>query len=265
MLKKAYLLIKSLTYIEIFLSPVAILSAQNLALNKSTASSSVYKKVPGLVPGPNLLVDGNANPTLSMGHCYHGGDPGGGPNWVVVDLQGSFYVDYVYVFARNGNADRLDYFIVGLTSINYLAPASNILRGSYAMCGQYKYKTVVSARHTLKCNANLVPAYRYVIFQQPATGPGLFTICELEVYAVTNLNAKIWKRYYNNRLIGNSFKVITVNDRMRCMIKCLPGECYSVNFRQNKSTCELNKHVNGYALSSLNISLEWDFYEVQYA
>ena len=78
------------------------------------------------------------------------------------------------------SANRLDYFIVGVTDVSpqLVAP----VRGAYPLCGQYPYTAPASANLTLFCNVSTPPG-RYVIVQQPATGPGYLTICEMEIYA----------------------------------------------------------------------------------
>ncbi|ESN95728.1 hypothetical protein HELRODRAFT_179201 [Helobdella robusta] len=233
--------------------------AQNLAFNKTATCSSFFRHP--INPVVKLLVDGNRNPDFWAGHCFHGGDPAGGPNWAVVDLAGLYYVDVVYMFTRNMFTPPLDYFLIGLTSSS---PGSNIIRGTYPLCGQYKYKAVASARLTLKCNAKLAP-YRYVIAQQPADGYGWFSSCEMEVYAAKNLNSKIWKGYTNMRLTGNNSLVMTAKYEMICLLKCIPDKCDSFNFHSTDATCELNKHINGYNLSYLSSSPNWSFFEIQYA
>ncbi|ESO01510.1 hypothetical protein HELRODRAFT_174466 [Helobdella robusta] len=210
------------------------------------------------------MVDGDSNPNFLMGHCFHGIDDLGGPNWAVVDLAENYYVDYVNLYSRNEESARLNYFLIGLTSVNYFPAGSNITRGTYPLCGQYKYKAVLSAKHTLKCNANLA-SYRYVIAQQPASGPGSLTICEMEVFDADKPNSKIWKRYQNTRLNGYVSNVETVSNMLKCLMRCVPGKCDSFNFKPAGSVCELNSHLNGYMQTNLNISLGWSFLEVCYA
>ncbi|ESN96499.1 hypothetical protein HELRODRAFT_163568 [Helobdella robusta] len=227
-----------ITVTAIFSTLPGVTCLGNLALGRpATSSSTLGSNVPC---DPDKLVDGDANPTLTAGHCFHSNDPAGGPNWAVVDLVSDYYVDVVNLFSRDCNVARLDNFIIGLTSVNYFPNGSEVVRGSYPLCGQYKYKAVVSSKLTLKCYANL-PSYRYVIAQQPISGTGWFTICELEVYAAKNPNGK-----------------------MRCLIGCLPGQCDSINF--SGTVCELNTHLRGYNRSYLkvNTSPGWSFYEVQY-
>ncbi|ESO07863.1 hypothetical protein HELRODRAFT_184100 [Helobdella robusta] len=233
--------------------------AQNLALNKPATNSSLY--IHYVRPVVGLMVDGDTNPDFFAGHCYNGADPPGGPNWAVVDLAADYYVDVVYMFTRDSFTPPLDYFLIGLT---FSSPGSNIIRGTYPLCGQYKYKAAASARLTLKCNANLAP-YRYVIAQQPADGYGWFSSCEMEVYAAKDHKSKIWKRKSNTRLTGNYSLAVTAEYEMMCLLKCLPGKCDSFNFHSTDATCELNKHVNGYNQSYLTASTNWSFYEVQYA
>ncbi|ESO05529.1 hypothetical protein HELRODRAFT_191323 [Helobdella robusta] len=235
-------------------------NAQNLALRKETICSSVFDNL----SLPSNLVDGDSNPNYSSGHCYHGSDGPGGPNWAVVDLVDSYYVDYVNLFSRDYCCpERMDYFVIGLDSKNY--NGLDVVRGTYPLCGQYKYKAVGGGKHTLKCNAHLTSAHRYVIAQQPVYGPGAFSICELEVFAANYLNSKIWKRFFNRRLSGYVSGRLVVNGRIKCLLTCIPGSCDSVNFQVDGSVCELNRHLNGYLLSSLNLSSGWSFYEVQYA
>ncbi|ESO03134.1 hypothetical protein HELRODRAFT_174026 [Helobdella robusta] len=168
-----------------------VLLAQNLALNKPTINSSVYPYY--FSPSSNLLVDGDSNPEFENRHCFSTGDGPGGPNWAVIDLFNQYHADYANLFSRGYCCtDRMDYFLIGLTSVDYFpfGSASNIVRGDYPLCGQYEYKSVTAAWHKLKCNANLISAYRYVILQQPSTGPGLLTVCEMEIYAALNINCK---------------------------------------------------------------------------
>ncbi|ESN98445.1 hypothetical protein HELRODRAFT_176919 [Helobdella robusta] len=233
--------------------------SKNVAVNKPTTCSSIYYG-----SGPNRMVDGDVNPNFFAGHCFHGYDDSGGPNWAVVDLTDVYFVDYVDLYSRECCPERLDYFIIGLTSVNYFGPGSNVIRGDYPLCGQYKYKGAVNAKLTLKCNANLLSPYRYVIAQQPTSGPGSLTICELEVYPAINFNFKIWRRYANLRLAGYTFLVTHASHVAECFFNCAPGLCDSVNFKPDGSLCELNSHLKGYDQTSLNVSPDWSFLEVQY-
>ena len=79
------------------------------------------------------------------------------------------------------SANRLDYFIVGVT--NSFNPTTNPpIRGNYSLCGQYPTTAALGAKLTQTCNPNTPPG-QFVIIQQPSDGPGLLTVCELEVYA----------------------------------------------------------------------------------
>ncbi|ESO04193.1 hypothetical protein HELRODRAFT_191744 [Helobdella robusta] len=244
--------------------PINFLNAfsKNLALNQPAASSSLHGAFQSL--GAKLLVDGDANPDYLQGHCMHGVDGSGGPNWAVVDLADKYGVDFVVLYSRDCIPDRLDYFMIGLTSVDYFAPGSNVVRGTYPLCGQYKYQAVVSSKHTLKCNANLLP-YRFVIVQQPITGPGSLTVCELEVYKADNSNSKKWNRYVNYKLTGYTSHVMVVSHKLKCFFNCMPGLCNSVNFKEDGSVCELNQHLFGYNQNNLMVSADWSFYEVHYA
>ncbi|ESN92100.1 hypothetical protein HELRODRAFT_181717 [Helobdella robusta] len=151
----------------------------------------------------DFMVDRDANPDAFLGHCYHGNDSPG--------------------------AERLDHFIIGLTSADHFQLGSPITRVAYPLCGQYRKQISLKSKHTVRCTANLL-FYRFVIIQQPADGVGALNVCELEVYEA--------------------------NDS-----KCL---CQSVNFNQDESFCQLNQHVFGYNQTHLNFNLSWSFYEVHY-
>ncbi|ESO00629.1 hypothetical protein HELRODRAFT_175606 [Helobdella robusta] len=241
--------------------PLHVAATKNVALNKPAVSSSFLDNY--LHPIAALMVDGDPNPNYMLGHCFHSSDGPGGPNWAVVDLINNYNVEYVNLYSRNMLPERLDYFIVGLTSVNYSGPGLDIIRGTYPLCGQYGYKAVISSKHTLKCYANLV-SYRYVIVQQPANGAGSLTICELEVYPPANPYSKFWNPSLNCRLTGHVSCVIAAS-RLECLIKCLPGECGSFNFKADESICELNQHLQGYSQTDLIVSSGWSFYQAQYA
>ena len=87
-----------------------------------------------------------------------------------------------YLIGSDGvfiTADRLDYFIVGVT--NTSSAVSAPVRGSYPLCGQYPSTASTGERMIQYCSAATPPG-EYVIIQQPVTGVGSMTICELEVY-----------------------------------------------------------------------------------
>ncbi|ESO09032.1 hypothetical protein HELRODRAFT_168967 [Helobdella robusta] len=224
---------------EIFLISFKYACAQNLALNKPTASSSVYASE-GIYSGPNLMVDGDRDPEYFAGHCFMSSDGPAGPNWALLDLADYYFVDSAILFARND-------------------------KGTYPLCGQYRYPIVASAKHTLKCNANIKLSYRYVIVQQPTNGDGYLTVCEMEVYSAKNLNSKIWKRHSNYQLVGYNFGEIKPSNKLECLLKCLPGECDSFNFQVVEEICQLNNHLNGYEQSDLRNTSGWSFYEVHFA
>ena len=77
------------------------------------------------------------------------------------------------------SASRLDNFIVGVTntSSNVTAPVRNM----YPLCGQYPTAASQYAKMTQFCLTSTPPG-RYVIIQQPVSGVGYMTICELEVF-----------------------------------------------------------------------------------
>ncbi|ESN94786.1 hypothetical protein HELRODRAFT_180128 [Helobdella robusta] len=252
-------LIYNSTFTVKVLASISSVISENLALKKLTKSSSVFHN--NNTWHSSLMVDGDANPFADLGHCFHSDDWPGGPNWVVVDLADDYYVDRVNLYSRDRCPERLDYFIIGLTSVNYSA----IPRGIYPLCGQYKYKAVVRSKLKLKCNANL-PSYRYVISQQPADGVGWLTICELEVYEARNLNSKVWSRKMNHKLIGYTSHEMVTNRLLKCLSSCVPGLCHSVNFKHEESICQLNQHLFGYPQTALNNNTGgWSFYEVYYA
>ena len=76
-------------------------------------------------------------------------------------------------------ADRADYFIAGVT--NTSSEVIRPVRGAYPLCGQYPGQVGDGATVTLHCSVDAPPG-QYVIIQQPESGPGGLTICELEVY-----------------------------------------------------------------------------------
>lgn len=80
-------------------------------------------------------------------------------------------------------AARLDYFIVGVWNSTV-----DPVRGQYPLCNQYPYPSPCTARMGLLCNPN-TNAGQIVIVQQPVTGYGLITICEVEVYEGTVRNS----------------------------------------------------------------------------
>lgn len=81
-------------------------------------------------------------------------------------------------------ANRLDYFIVGVTNSTDLP-----VIGAYPLCGQYPSTVALGAAVTLYCIPRTSTGL-YVIIQQPRTGTGLLTLCEVEVYAGTVGNCK---------------------------------------------------------------------------
>ncbi|ESO13086.1 hypothetical protein HELRODRAFT_159690 [Helobdella robusta] len=125
----------------------------NVALGKPATSSSVWGGYAYLAA--SNMVDGDANPNDYLGHCFVCDDGAGGPNWAVVDLLSTHHVDRVDLYSKDCCAERLDYFIIGLTSVNYFQSWSSIIRGAYPICAQYKYKAVNRSKHTL--NANVMP------------------------------------------------------------------------------------------------------------
>ena len=87
---------------------------------------------------------------------------------------------FSYIISFSGY--RLNYAIVGL--MNEMPTLASVQRGSYPMCALLPKIVPDGARVTQRCNAR-APASRFVIIQQPPTGGGWLTICELEVYEMT--------------------------------------------------------------------------------
>ena len=89
----------------------------------------------------------------------------------------SISLTHNYTFRISDN--RADNFIVGVTNISYAV--SRPVRGAYSLCGQYPTALDPGLDHTQYCSADTPPG-EFVIVQQPATGVGSLTICELQVF-----------------------------------------------------------------------------------
>ena len=76
----------------------------NLALRRPAYQSSTF-------PGSSAAraVDGNADPDYGHNHCSSTQDPPGGPNWLVVDLEDFYLVNFVVVTNRNDCCRKFNY------------------------------------------------------------------------------------------------------------------------------------------------------------
>ena len=99
----------------------------------------------------------------------------------VTNIHAAFTVASIFIKNCQPFTDeRMDYFIVGVTNTSSATQAP--VRWAYPLCGQYPSAAPGGARMIVNCTASTPPA-RYVIIQQPATGPGIMNFCELEVYS----------------------------------------------------------------------------------
>ena len=115
-----------------------------------------------------------------------------------------------WIESNNYLGTRLDYFIVGVTNVSSAVSAP--VRGAYPLCGQYPSSTANATRLEIIC-IQATPPGRFVIIQQPATGAGQLTVCELEVYR------KCWLRFSRDlplpEMWRNSFRVGSDDIRLR--------------------------------------------------
>ncbi|ESO00879.1 hypothetical protein HELRODRAFT_175375 [Helobdella robusta] len=242
----------------------------NLLLNKTVNISSIYNDFVCGVLKAALIVDGFHDTSLYNCHCGHNNDGSGGPNWYMVDMEASYFVDRIVLTARGDSpnitriARRLDNFIIGLTDVD--SSTSPPQRNNYPMCATWPGSVKIGSRVELKCNANL-PKYRYLIAQASANTPdGFFAICELEAYEPLDENSFRWKRKSNVRLAGFQFKQLNVRSALECMHKCKQlGGCDSINFHPASKLCQFNSHVNGYYTTTLTSDTNWSFYTVNYS
>ena len=76
----------------------------NLALRRPAYQSSTYPD--GIAA---RAVDGNADPDYNHNHCSSTNDLPGGPNWLVVDLEDFYFVNFVVVTNRNECCSKFNY------------------------------------------------------------------------------------------------------------------------------------------------------------
>ncbi|ESN98233.1 hypothetical protein HELRODRAFT_193007 [Helobdella robusta] len=229
---------------------------RNLLLKQNTSMSSVYLSTnsitqQSLAQSSGLLVDGIRDTTPLHGHCAQTSKPGTGSNWMLVDMDGYFFVDYIALTSRGST--RLRSFIIGLTSFK----ASDFLplRGGYPVCNVYPSVVPVSSRITLRCNANLPPQQAY------ALSDGYLGVCELEAYESSSFS-KLWISSSDQRLVGFVFLELPALRPTSCVLKCMKlgrYECDSFNFNQQLNVCQLNKHRNGFQLENLTSIHTWSF------
>ena len=77
---------------------VIIIIAQtqiNVLLKKSAKQSSLFQSYP-----PSYAVDGNRDGDCYHNSCSHTADLAGGPNWLVVDMEHEYLINYVDVWNR---------------------------------------------------------------------------------------------------------------------------------------------------------------------
>ncbi|ESO00750.1 hypothetical protein HELRODRAFT_175226 [Helobdella robusta] len=237
----------------------------NLLLKKPAMSSSSYFDSYCSDYVAKFVVDGFFDNFIFHCHCSNTKDPRGGGNWFMVDMQGSYCVDYVVLTARDyeGGYDvqiimnRMENFIIGLTNVS--SATSPPVRNTYPWCATWPGLVNPGIKAGLKCNANL-PKYRYLIAQASATaGDGYFHVCELEAFEPLDRNSLIWKRQANKLLIGFQFNQLYARSAMDCMHKCQQlGGCDSISFHPASKLCQLNAHTNGY--TSLTVDPNWSFY-----
>ncbi|ESN91209.1 hypothetical protein HELRODRAFT_182181 [Helobdella robusta] len=152
-----------------------------------------------------------------------------------------------------------DNFIVGLSKVQ-----DPVVRNSYDVCEQIQIKTKSLRFQQVKCNASL-PRYSMVIIQQPATGPGLLVLDEVEVFEPKNPESKLWLRFPNQRLE----KTVTYNkssSRAACVSECSVRNCYLVSYRNATQRCELFQTLKGMGEPyTLTTAAGWETWKVQYA
>ncbi|ESN98185.1 hypothetical protein HELRODRAFT_177433 [Helobdella robusta] len=128
---------------------------KNILLRKPTHNSSALSST--ALYDSRLAVDGDRNRNFWAGSCFHAVAETSAQYYIIVDMLYSYKVDHVVVWSRDANAARLDYFLIGLTSINYFMKTTTVARGSYPLCGQYPYVTQVSNKlSTLKSASRFV-------------------------------------------------------------------------------------------------------------
>ncbi|ESO03906.1 hypothetical protein HELRODRAFT_172934 [Helobdella robusta] len=237
----------------------------NVALGKNTSSSSTYDGQSCWFYSSKAVDGDYGNEVLSC-KCFHSADLAKQPNWMCVDMASTYTVDYARLLSRNAEPQRMDYFIVGVASDN---PSSKPpVRGAYLFCGQYPGRAQVSMWHILKCNPFL-PKQQYLIVQQPVSGPGYLTVCELEVYPAdvvsgSDVSQTIWtKQYmdeptktYNVMLLGNVSHETRRRSLLDCVVLCsveASRQCDSLNYCKSSGLCQLNSHKYGYQRSSIQI------------
>ncbi|ESN98176.1 hypothetical protein HELRODRAFT_193117 [Helobdella robusta] len=161
----------------------SVISQKNVLLLKPATQSSIYLENNAPHPG-SLAVDGDKNPDIDLGGCFHAGVEPLKEFWVLVDMIIPYRIDYVILWSRKYSVytPRNDNFIIGLTNVNYFNLLTNqTIRGKFPLCGVYPYPTQPSFGHRVNCSSNL-PASRYVIAQQAENAEYGFCICELEAY-----------------------------------------------------------------------------------
>ncbi|ESN98182.1 hypothetical protein HELRODRAFT_177428 [Helobdella robusta] len=219
-----------------------VYSLKNVLLHKPTTQSSAYY-MSGRHYDGSLAVDGDRSSDFSLNHCFHTADDEILKDfWMMVDMIIPYKIEYVVLWTRSGPTytPRMDYFIIGLTNVNYFNLSVNqTIRGKYPLCGQYPYNSQESFGHRVNCSAN-VPAYRYVIAQQSPTAALGFCICELEAFVI-KYPENIWKHREGMRLNGLSLHTMKGRSAHQCIIACIHfAGCTSVNFDRNLRMCDLN-------------------------
>lgn len=90
----------------------------------------------------------------------------------------------------------MQYVYIGVTN-EFIENSLTPVRHNYPLCRQWPYKTNISQNLTITCRPNTPPG-RYVIVQQPIDGPGMLTICEIQIFG--------------KKLQQGYFQIIVTND-----------------------------------------------------
>ncbi|ESN97977.1 hypothetical protein HELRODRAFT_177648 [Helobdella robusta] len=237
--------------------------------------NSTYKKQNTLTlrefdMSAGLMVDGVRDPTPRHGHCAHTNQSLTDPNWIQVDMEREYQVDYVALLSRDTISEyvrlRLSNFIIGLTSSS--AAVEPPIRGQYPLCATYPGDVPVASRVILQCNANL-PAYRYIIAHQAAgASDGYFSVCELEAYEALLATEKMWTSKNNQQLLNYIFMEFEADRPSLCVGQCMKVgayNCDSFNFNYLLRICQLNQHRNGFLIGNLVTEPGWTFWNATYA
>ncbi|ESN98180.1 hypothetical protein HELRODRAFT_193118 [Helobdella robusta] len=187
----------------------------------------------------SLAVDGYPNPNVYDSHCFHVANEPLADYWLLVDMIMPYKIDYVVVWGRDDYVQRLDYFIIGLTNVNYFnLPTNQTIRGKFPLCGVYPYKAQPSFGNRVNCSSNL-PASRYIIAQQTPLAEFGFCICEIEAYAIQE---NLWRRKSGLKLSGLILLTASSKSVYQCILMCQQlTDCSSINFEIESKICEFNE------------------------